>query len=195
MPLQLPVKADKLAPEEARRQFDMLLADNDPWAATLQREANAWRAHQEAQERIREEKAEALKEKRKQEEANRVQRPSAGRNRSPQEKAARARFVESKIQERSSALPPTRAVVHEDVASRNGGFTSPARPTVPLVTPPRRPHLNSDDPPYLDRETLALIRKITAAGYRASKDGKILYNNTEWLTPQEWLKRMPGIID
>jgi hypothetical protein len=63
------------------------------------------------------------------------------------------------------------------------------------MTPPGRPQ-PGDDPPDLDRETLALIRKITAAGYRTREDGRVLYNNTEWLTPQDWRKRIgPGVID
>ena len=163
-----------------------------PWAVTLQRGADAWRVHQEAQERIREEKAEALKEKRKQEEANRVQRPSAGRNRSDRDKAERARFVESRKRENAVHAVDE----YNGVAARNGGFNPPSamRPAFPPV-PPYRPQPD-DDPPYLDQETLALTRKITTAGYRTREDGRVLYNNTEWITPQDWRKGMgPGIID
>lgn len=203
---QLPVKVDRIAPEEVQHQFGLLVADGNPWAAGLDRDARTWRTHQQAQERARKEKADALEAKKKQEQADRVKYPSKARHRSEKDIADRKAWMSAKIRKNEAedrdaqTTSRARAPLHPSTpstvpvrptnewggAARTGGFTPPStmRPAAPTATP------------YLDGQTLALIRKITAAGYRTREDGKVLYNNTEWLTPQEWVKRMgPGIID
>ena len=202
---QLPVKADRIAPEEVQRQFRMLVQDGNSWAVAIDKDARAWRAWQVEQRRIRAEKAEAEKEKEKQEAAR---QPKPPRHRSEKDLAARKRFIDGKRLERMPVpIPPTRVITASPVApvSEWNGVASPpsrggfARPTSPPVTP-RSPQSSSydDQPVYLDGATAALIRKISAAGYQhcLRADGKVRYKNSEWLTPQEWRKRMgPGIID
>jgi hypothetical protein len=55
----------------------------------------------------------------------------------------------------------------------------------------------SDDSPYIDGKKLALLRKISAAGYQhcVKPNGKVLFNNTELLEPEEWVRRNPGALD
>ena len=206
---QLPTKTQPIAPEETLRQFQTLVADGHPFAWALSKDAAAWRTHQEAQRRLREDKAAAAIERRKERERTNppVKNPSAGRQRSPEDLAKRSRWLASKIDERApvpvigATLPLPRPSFRDDsVVSRHGGcggfLQTPTVPTRPIISPavsPRGPYSN-DNQPYLSRETLALIRKITSAGYRTNANGEVLYNN-RWIAVPEWLKLMPGIID
>ncbi len=213
---QLPIKSATIAPEEVQHQFSLLLQAGNPWAKGLERDANAWRAHEEKQRLLRLEKAEADKEKRKQEEANRVKYPSAGRNRSEKDLAARSRYVASKIEERTSpsVIAPTPVRVptpspaarpfvdlNENYVPPRGGFSQPsARPVSPPVAPTRIPQsdLGGDCGQYgqYDPKDLADIRKLNDLGRGfKTKNDCVWYNNSQWLQIREWKKRMPGYID
>jgi hypothetical protein len=46
----------------------------------------------------------------------------------------------------------------------------------------------------VDSKSQALLARIAQAGYRV-KDGKVLFNGNQWIDPNEWARRMPGILD
>jgi hypothetical protein len=48
-------------------------------------------------------------------------------------------------------------------------------------------------PTGLDTNTTALLTRIERAGYR-TQGGKVLFDSN-WIDPQEWLRRMPGCLD
>lgn len=62
------------------------------------------------------------------------------------------------------------------IPTRPAGFESPQMAAAP------------------DKNTAALLSKIQRAGYQ-TRDGKVLFGGNQWLTPQEWQRRMPGILD
>ena len=184
------------------RQFQRLILDGNPWAVATDRDARAWRAHQEQEKQKREEKAALALEKKRERELNNPERkqPSTGRHRSPEDLAQRARWFASTKTERTPTptIAPARPSFRDTGAvSRHGGGGFTQTPTIPPMIPPVIPPRLSDEQHYLDAVTSALIRKISAAGYQhcIGADGRVLFNNTERLTPQEWVKRNPGVID
>ena len=199
---QLPIDADRIAPEETLRQFQILVTDGHPFASALSKDAATWRAHKEQEKQKREEKAALALEKKRERELNNPEpkQPSAGRHRSQEDLTQRARWFASKKAERvlTPVIAPTphapRPSFRDDSGvTRHGGGGFAQTPVTPLVMPQRF----HNEQPHLDGATLALIRKISAAGYQhcIGADGRVLFNNTERLTPQEWIKRNPGVID
>jgi len=199
---QLPVSVDRIAPEETLRQFQILVVDGHPFASALSKDAAAWRTHQEAQRREREAKAAAAQEKKRERELTHplVKHPSKDRTRSSRDLTQRANWFAAKKAERApmpvispTPLTPRPSFRDDSGVTRHGGGGFAKTPVTPLVMPQRF----HDEEPHLDGATLALIRKISAAGYQhcIGADGRVLFNNTERLTPQEWIKRNPGVID
>jgi len=198
----LPTTTDKLPYEEVQRQFELLAADSNLWAMNLAKDAQSWRNHVEEQKRLRKEKADREAAKKAEWERLHPQpkNPSAGRHRSPKEIADRKAWLASKIASQAAppprrpVLPPARPIVEEfnGNASRYGGGFTP-RPTVPVA--PQRLQSNASDGVYHSGKTMALIRKISAAGYQHAigEDGLIRHGN-ERLTPEEWMRRNPGVI-
>jgi hypothetical protein len=191
---------DRLSLEEVQRQFGMLAQDGCPWAVGLEQEAKSWRAYSEEQKQIREEKRRKLAEKaaakKAKEDAELVKHPSAGRKRSQKDIDDRKAWLSAKLRE-WHAEPARPAEPAPVLPVRSIPAVQPQTYRPPAVQPQTYRPPVVPDTPRLDSQTLALIRKISAAGYQhcIGSDGRVLYNNTERLSPQEWVKRMPGIID
>jgi len=217
---RLPMPANRIAPEEVRRQLDLLVADGTPWAVSLQRAAGAWRAHQEQEKRKREEKAAADREKKQERERTHpeVRHPSAKRHRTAKDLSERARFIQSKIQERqplphpptplSSSAAPSPPVVPRAMRDSGpmgtGGFRTESTARLPAVSSvaqrpqsgPRIKPRQGYDGQNPDAEDCRIIRKATEHGFFPCKEeespnyGKFLYNNSQWLAPKEWWEKM-----
>lgn len=212
---KLPVSVDRISPEEVQHQFRLLVEDGHPWAKEMERDANLWRAHQETQKRLRAEKAEAEKERKRLHPESEPKLPKAPRHRSERDRSQRARFIQSKIQERqplphpptppsspaASTPPVVPRAMRDSGPMGTGGFRQPtATASLPAVSSvAQRPQVRprpavSSDASYLSSEALAEIRKITAAGYRCNEKGEVLYDN-KWISRAEWKKKMPGVLD
>jgi hypothetical protein len=221
---KLPVKADRINPEEVQHQFGLLVKDENSWAKNLERDAHLWRQHDEAEKQKRATKAEVEKEWKRLHPG--AKKPSAGRKRGND--TTRDGFLRGKIIEhtpipasvrtpsptaptsspaRISAAPPSvpRPAVYDGdgVAAMRGGFrTQPAAPlpAVSVVASPKRSQPRSrvvlNDGQTLDAEDLRILRVASEHMYpRREADSKIQYNNSEWLTPKEWWAKMKNVFE
>lgn len=93
---QLPMPSNTIAPEETRRQFQMLVQGGNLWARDLDRDARAWRAHMEQERQKRDARIAAEKERAK--EFAKENKPP--RKRSEKDLAQRRAFVASKNAEK-----------------------------------------------------------------------------------------------
>lgn len=192
--------------ERIREQFNKLVAAGAPWAADLMKYAALGRSWEE-QERQRKE-ARRLKDeerRKRQAEANPpVKNPSKGRHRSEKEEADRAAWRDAHFRK---PAPPAASVAQSEPPWRPSQLEAPrVAPEPPLATPgPYRgaqswmndigfvssPVPRSAPPPD---ENPKLLEKIARAGYQ-TRNGRVLYGGDRWITPEEWVRLMPGIVD
>jgi hypothetical protein len=201
---KLPVKADRINPEEIQHQFQLLVRDGHPWAKPLDVDAGLWRQHDEAERRLRAEKAEKKAEKERTHPE--VKRDPASkkphRSRGAKSDADRADFFFRKLREKEGepAVTPHPAPSVEQsrpkpVYSGDGGFRT--QPTAPLPAaasvaqrPQPRPRMVADvDRESLDAEDLRILRVASEHMYQRNEESKILYDN-RWVTPKEWWEKM-----
>ena len=114
-------------------------------------------------------------------------------------------------------LPSDPPAIRDRYAPDPPVFVQPRKvaPVTPVehvapVTPMPRPISGEDDwrpyvsiprsatpapGPALDKQTATLISKIKANGYQVNaSNGTVLYDN-RWIPAEEWVRRMPGILD
>ncbi len=183
------VQPFKINSAEVQRQFQFLLADQDPWALEQMRLCARGRAADAADERKREEGIQARKAAR----ARKVKFPSAPRHRSEAELAARRAFLERKTGKRFGEDGKLHAVA-----------PSPMLPASPTVIPTRPDAVDQNwrqltypvtpTPPPAASDATTLVAKIARAGYRTNVAGQVLFDGG-WLDAREWTRRMPGIVD
>lgn len=189
---QLPMPSTDLPLEELRGQFDRLVSAGCPWAAELERYAAIGRAWEE-QERQRKEARRLKDEERRRRQAEAdppVKNPSKGRHRSAKEKADRAAWRAAHF--RKPARPEGAwqpAPQHEARRMAQEAPVSEWSPSTLLPAWYRDLHA----PAIADRKT-DLIAKIKAAGYQTNSNGQVLYGGV-WIQPEEWLKKMPGVLN
>lgn len=210
---QIAVEAEHLAPERIQSEFQYLLSEAHPWAASLAKDAKSWRDYQE-QRRLEQEAKREKEEQRKKEYDERhpvVKRPSAGRNRSEQETADRKVWFAKMKAEQGYALgddgkwykivPPT-AAARPTVSARPAfqpniehcGAMTPARMGPPAVRPVVSPLVVSTQRPQSDEgrgsqfgaynpKDLADIRKLNDL-----RLGFKTQNDCVWYNNSEWLQ-------
>jgi hypothetical protein len=209
--LRAGIKPHRINSAECARQFALLVADRDPWAVELSRQAAIGRDTDALQQRKAEEARAA-----RQKEIDAVARyPSAGRKRSAREIEQRAAWAASKgfgpkVQDPAAPAPiapatprapsvpatPKTPLTPEQQAARDfrealglsSRFYSPS--SMPCDCEPIQPRLT--DAKELAKSE-ALSQKIKNAGYTVRADGRVLYSGS-WITPEQWVAKMPGVV-
>ena len=219
--LRAGIQPHRINSEECARHFALLVADRDPWAVELSRHAARGREW-EAQEERKEEERRAARQKAID---ALPAHPSRGRKRSAKELEQRAIWCASKgfgplavkDQSEPESEPPRiapaapapatprapsvpvapRAPITADqqaakdfreVLGLSSRFYSPSASSMPRDTLPPLP-VDSKEA----AKTEALLKKIGNAGYQVKGD-RVLYAGS-WITPEQWIAKMPGVVD
>jgi hypothetical protein len=201
---KLPVKADRISPEEVQHQFGLLVKDAHPWAKALERDAGLWRQHAEQEKQLREKKAAEREEKERIQAQNPTKDPAnkkPHRSRGAKSDADRADFFFRKLREkegepavtpqpaaptpspaRISAAPSSVPGVHGGV----GGFRTSA-PAIPVQLWSRLGE-EKEKPP--DPKDLELAQRIKNLGLFRVEGVEVAYG-LGMIHCREWIKRHP----
>jgi hypothetical protein len=201
-----------LSTEAVQAEYERLLAAADSWAVQLDREAHIGRQREEdwlqakrkadadRKERIRAKAAEKTRLRAEKEEAEARERKAREAREHPNRMPALPTFGVP-----FGAPPISRpSVVDHPAAPR---AFHPRVPVTPVVTPAEdsgswfqdqvggmRRHVAMIGAPAASKAA-ALAERIRKAGYQVNQAGQVLFNSNEWLTPEEWQRRMPGVLD
>jgi hypothetical protein len=163
----------RLAVDVLKAWVAELQAERDPWAIQFIRDAEdaaAWR-HEEAR---RKEAASAAEAKRVAREKPAPKYPSAGRNRSEEDLAARREWAATKWPQKDES-------VEESEIRRESGIPEPSyyRPTLQAEVRPTAQDTPSDS---------GLAEKIRQAGYTVKGD-RVQYGGNQWIPIAEWMAK------
>ena len=162
-----------IAETDLRAMLVQAAADHTPLALEIARDradAEAWRHH----EARRKEAARAAEAKRAAREKPAPKQPSAGRNRSEEDLAARREWAASKWPQKDES-------VDESEVRRESGI-----PEISYYRP--TPHNDVRPTAQATPSDSGLADRIKQAGYTV-RNGLVLYGGDRWITPEEWMQK------
>lgn len=197
----------KLNTKAVQEQFERILAEGDVWATQLTKDAQNGRQREED---WLEAKRKEVAERHEHNQGLIAARKSRRAAKAGAEAKAREARDAQENPNRMPALPVFGTDTH--IGTRQPSVAEPVRPAVPKAPAvsdfrssigwPSHIPTTRDSTPRIPAglaqtrpsKSLALAERIRKAGYTV-KDGRVQFNGNEWLTPEEWQRRMPGVLD